>query len=140
MLQRSIWARKIYELLMPQFPPLGNAVCIDRALIPELDACSGVISSWCGDALGYLNPGRGDPARFLSDVLLYLDLAFRVQYDSFAAYAPMLHFQNLVSWRKDLILDLLGPRSARRHIVHDFIDFYLRKSIDIIPRVIRAVQ
>lgn len=96
-----------------------------------------MISAWCEDALHYLDPRYGDPDKFLSDVLAYLDVAFRVHPEAFATYGPKLHSRRLVKWREDLLLNLNGRRQS---IVHDFINFYIRKFDDVIQRVIRALQ
>lgn len=139
--QYRIWARRVYELLMPHFPPLGSAICIDAGRIPEIDQGSDVISAWCEHALHDLDPGYGAQSRFLSESLAYMDIAFRVHRKSFAVYAPKLHSRRLVKWRDDLMLHTPGPHFIRHHsIVHDFIDFYVRKSDDVILRVIRAIQ
>ncbi|KAB5592704.1 TPR and ankyrin repeat-containing protein 1 [Ceratobasidium theobromae] len=136
---RRMWARKIYELLMPHFPPLGGILCVERKRIPELDRGSDVISAWCEDALQDLDPGYGAQSKFLSDVLAYLDLAFRVNRQNFAMYAPKLHSRRLVRQRNDLVP--LGPGFPKSHsIVHDFIDFYNRRSDDVIQRVTYAIN
>lgn len=124
---------------MPHFPPLGSNVCVDRKCIPEISRGAEVIATWCEDALHCLNPRDrfADPTKFLSEVLAYLDLAFRVQLDAFMAYAPKLHSRRLVWWREDLSLNVNGRSHS---IIHDFIDFYTRKSDDAILRVVRAIQ
>jgi hypothetical protein len=123
---------------VPHFPPLGGALCIDRR-IPELNRGSDVISAWCEDALHELDPGYGVQAKFLSDVLAYLDLAFRVHGQGFAMYAPKLHSRRLVRWRDDLMLNAPGFQQSHS-VVHDFINFYIRKSDDVLQRSIHAVQ
>ncbi|KAH7337987.1 hypothetical protein B0J17DRAFT_706450 [Rhizoctonia solani] len=133
---RRIWARRLYENLMPHFPPLGSVVCVDARRIPELADSTGAISAWCEDALHELDPGFGPPNRFLSDVLAYLDISFRLHRQS---YIFKLHDRRLVRPRDDLIPETVGPIPVKYSIVHDFINFYARRTPDVISRAIRAV-
>ncbi|CAE7158208.1 unnamed protein product [Rhizoctonia solani] len=139
---RRTWAHKMYETLMPLFSPLGGPHCVDGALIPELDKGADLISVWCHQALIELDPHYGAEERFLSDTLTYLDLAFRVDGTSFAGYAGALHSSRLKKARRDLMT--MRPRSpydrSSHSIMHDFINFYRRKSDDIIRRVIHAIH
>ncbi|KAJ1305435.1 hypothetical protein OPQ81_000445 [Rhizoctonia solani] len=134
---RRVWARRLYENLMPHFPPLGSVVCIDPRRIPELSDSTGAIAAWCEDALHELDPGFGPPNRFLSDVLAYLDISFRIHRQE---YIFKLHSRRLVRPRDDLMIDALGPSPTRYSIVHDFINFYIRRSPDVISRAVRAVH
>ncbi|CAE6459263.1 unnamed protein product, partial [Rhizoctonia solani] len=133
---RRIWARRLYENLMPYFPPLGNVVCVDPKRIPELADSTNAISAWCEDALYDLDPGFGPPNRFLSDVLAYLDISLRIHQQS---YISKLHSRRLVRPRDDLMIERLGPVPGKYSIVHDFINLYARRSPDVISRAIRAV-
>ncbi|CAE6385928.1 unnamed protein product [Rhizoctonia solani] len=133
---RRIWARKLYENLMPHFPPLGSIVCVDARRIPELGDSTGAISAWCEDALHELDPVYGAPNKFLSDVLAYLDISFRIHRQD---YIFKLHSRRLVRPRDDLMIDTIGPIPGKYSIVHDFINFYIRKSPNVIARAIRAV-
>ncbi|KDN38026.1 hypothetical protein RSAG8_09799, partial [Rhizoctonia solani AG-8 WAC10335] len=105
---------------MPHFPPLGNVVCVDARRVPELAEGANAISAWCEDTLQELDPRFGPPNRFLSDVLAYLDMSFRIHRQS---YISKLH-----------------TRKLKISEGHDFINFYDRKSPDVISRAIRAVQ
>ncbi|CAE6480843.1 unnamed protein product [Rhizoctonia solani] len=134
---RRIWARRLYENLMPHFPPLGSVVCVDPRRIPEFADSNSAISAWCEDALHELDPGFAPQSKFLSDVLAYLDISFRIHRQS---YIPMLHSRRLVRWREDLMIASSGPVSRMDSIVHDFINFYIRKSQDVISRAVRAVH
>ncbi|KAL5633867.1 hypothetical protein ACGC1H_005902 [Rhizoctonia solani] len=133
---RRIWACRLYENLMPHFPPLGNVVCVDPKRIPELAGSTYTISAWCKDALNDLDPGFGPPNRFLSDVLAYLDISFRINRQD---YIVKLHSRKLVRPRDDLMIERLGPVPGKYSIVHDFINLYARRSPDVISRAIRAV-
>ncbi|EUC54063.1 hypothetical protein RSOL_028830 [Rhizoctonia solani AG-3 Rhs1AP] len=134
---RRTWARRLYENLMPHFPPLGNFLCIDPKRIPELAHSINAISAWCKDALHNLDPGFGPPNRFLSDVLAYLDISFRINRQD---YILELHSRKLVRPRDDLMIAKVGSVSERYSIVHDFINFYARRSPDVISRAIRAAH
>ncbi|KAF8594570.1 P-loop containing nucleoside triphosphate hydrolase protein [Ceratobasidium sp. AG-I] len=135
------WFRKTYDTLTPHFPPLGGVLCVDPKLVLELNRGAEVISGWCERNLQELDPGYGVPSRFLSDVLASLELAFRVNRQNFAAYAPLLHSRRLIRGRFDLLLSPQGvdPRLGRS-IVHDFIDFYMGKSHDNLFRVTFAIH
>ncbi|KAG8690837.1 hypothetical protein FRC11_008770 [Ceratobasidium sp. 423] len=139
---RRTWARKMYETLMPLFPPLGGPHYVDATIIPELDKGAYLISVWCQQALSELDPHYGAKDKFLSDALAFLDLAFRVDGKGFAKYVDSLHSSRLVKPRWDLMTSYRGVPSGwpSYSIVHDFINFYRRKSDDAIWRVIRAVQ
>ncbi|KAF8686413.1 UvrD-like helicase C-terminal domain [Rhizoctonia solani] len=134
---RRIWARRLYENLLPHFPPLGSIVCLNPQRIPELGDSTGVLSAWCEDALHELDPGFGAQSKFLSDVLAYLDISFRIHRQS---YIAKLHSRRLVRWREDLMAENLGPGSEKYSIVHDFINFYDRKSPYAILGTIRATS
>ncbi|CUA74878.1 TPR and ankyrin repeat-containing protein 1 [Rhizoctonia solani] len=134
---RRLWARRLYENLMPHFPPLGSVVCVDTKRIPELSESTGTISAWCEDALHELDPGYGAQNRFLSDVLAYLDISFRIHRQS---YISKLHSRRLVRWRDDLLTDSFDPVPRKVSIVHDFINFYERKSPDVLSRAVRAIH
>ncbi|KAH7337929.1 hypothetical protein B0J17DRAFT_405385 [Rhizoctonia solani] len=139
---RRTWAHKIYENLMPLFPPLGGPNCVDGVFIPELDNGAHLISVWCHQVLFELDPRYGAEERFLSDALTFMDLAFRVDGGRFATYVGALHSSRLVKVRRDLMTR--KPRSqydrSFHSIVHDFINFYRRKSDDAIRRVIQATH
>ncbi|QRW20980.1 GNAT family acetyltransferase [Rhizoctonia solani] len=130
-----MWSRRLYENFMPHFPPLGNVSCVDSRRIPEFIDSTNAISAWCEDALHELDPGSGPPNKFLSDVLAYLDISFRVHRQD---YIFKLHTRKLVRPRDDLMVEVAGPIPIKYSIVHDFINFYARKSQDVISRVIRA--
>ncbi|GAB1522834.1 hypothetical protein RhiTH_005958 [Rhizoctonia solani] len=132
---RRMWSRRLYENFMPHFPPLGNVSCVDSRRIPEFIDSTNAISAWCEDALHELDPGSGPPNKFLSDVLAYLDISFRVHRQD---YIFKLHTRKLVRPRDDLMVEVAGPIPIKYSIVHDFINFYARKSQDVISRVIRA--
>ncbi|KAG8687201.1 hypothetical protein FRC11_007608 [Ceratobasidium sp. 423] len=134
---RRVWARRLYENLMPHFPALGNVVCVDARRIPELSDSTNAISAWCEDALHELDPGFGPPNRFLSDVLAYLDISLRIHRQN---YIPMLHSRRLVRPRDDLMTESVGPIPIKYSIVHDFIHFYTRRTPDVISRAVRAVH
>ncbi|KAG8704753.1 hypothetical protein FRC11_009611, partial [Ceratobasidium sp. 423] len=139
---RRTWVHKMYETLMPLFPPLGGVYCMDGGLIPELDKGAYLISMWCHQALFELDPRYGAEHRFLSNALAFMDLTYRVDGKGFAQYADSLYSSRLVKPRQDLMIsDLSNQSNSTPHsIMHDFIDFYRRKSDDVIRRVIRATQ
>ncbi|KDN37508.1 hypothetical protein RSAG8_10107, partial [Rhizoctonia solani AG-8 WAC10335] len=139
---RRIWAHKMYEALMPLFPPLGGFQCVDGAIIPELDNGARLISEWCHQALFELDPHYGAEDKFLSSVLASLDLAFRIDGKRFATYVGDLHSSRLIKPRRDLMISNTRFRSHHsfHSIVHDFVDFYRRKSDDAIRRVIQATR
>jgi hypothetical protein len=112
-------------------------MCVDSRRIPEFIDSTNAISTWCEDALHELDPGFGPPNRFLSDVLSYLDMSFRIHRQ---LYIFKLHTRRLVRPRDDLMVEVAGPAPIRYSIVHDFINFYIRKSQDVIVRVVRAIQ
>ncbi|KAG8751398.1 hypothetical protein FRC11_009438, partial [Ceratobasidium sp. 423] len=134
---RRAWARKLYENLMPHFPPLGSSVCIDSRRIPELADSTSVISTWCEATLHELDPGSGPRDKFLSDVLVHLDISFRIHRQS---YILGLHSRELVHPRDDLMIERIGPDPVKYSIIHDFINFYTRRSPDVISRAVRAVH
>ncbi|CAE6476647.1 unnamed protein product, partial [Rhizoctonia solani] len=139
---RRTWVHKMYETLMPLFPSLGGLHCVDAAMIPELDKGAYLISVWCQQALFELDPYYGAADWFLSNALALLDLAFRVEGKGFAKYVSSLHSSRLVKPRPDLMANYSTfyfnwpPYS----ILHDFVNFYRRKSDDAIWRVIQATQ
>ncbi|CAE6535633.1 unnamed protein product [Rhizoctonia solani] len=115
-----IWMQKIHETLFPHFPPLGNVLCADPVLVPELDRAATVLSRWCEHRLYELNPtNRATRSFFLSEVLLALQLGYRVQRTIFGGYVPKLHACDLV--RSEL---MTLPPHSNRSIVHDLIDYY----------------
>ncbi|CAE6446845.1 unnamed protein product [Rhizoctonia solani] len=134
---RRTWARRLYENLMPYFSPLGSIVCIDIKRTPEFTDSIDAISTWCEDALHDLDPGFGPTNRFLSDVLVYLDISFRINRQT---YISELHSKKLARPRDDLMIDRAGTIPGQYSIVHDFINFYHRKSQDVVSRAIRAVS
>lgn len=131
----------MYDTLTPHFPPLGAVLSVDPKRVPELNRGSDVISSWCERNLQELDPGYGVPSRFLSDVLASLELAYRVNRQTFSLYAPLLKSRRLVRGRPDLLLSLPGPNPGQgRSIVCDFIDFYIGTAESALNRVIFAIQ
>ncbi|KAG8760240.1 hypothetical protein FRC11_000711 [Ceratobasidium sp. 423] len=136
---RRTWVHKLHETLMPLFPPPGGLRCVDWARIPELDNGAYMISVWCGQALFELNPHSGAKDRFLSDVLASLDLVFHIDAKRFGSYAHRLHSSRLVNNREDLMITDPITRFSDS-IIHHFIDFYHRKSDNVIRRVLQATQ
>ncbi|KDN37507.1 hypothetical protein RSAG8_10106, partial [Rhizoctonia solani AG-8 WAC10335] len=136
---RRTWIHKIHEALMPLFPPLGGLRCVDSAWIPELSQGGRYISTWCEQTLFELGPYFGAKDRFLSEVLASLDLVFHIDGNGFESYAHRLHSARLVKIREDLMIT--DPRTQHPYsILHCFIDFYHRKSDNIIQRVLQAIQ
>ena len=132
----------MYEVLMPLFPPLGGFLCVDGAIIPEIDNGAHLISEWCHQALFELDPRYGAEDKFLSSALACLDLAFRIDGKRFATYVGDLHSSRLTKSRRDLMTNNTRSRShyPLRSIMHDFVNFYRRKSDDVIKRVIPATR
>ncbi|KAG8752687.1 hypothetical protein FRC12_011837, partial [Ceratobasidium sp. 428] len=135
-----VWIHKLYETLAPHFPPLGNVLCVEPARIREIDRGSEVISTWCERNLHELRPGRLLPRWFVSNVLVSLELAYRVHRQSFAAYGPRLHSMRLVEPYPDLLVHIPGSPGPDRSIIHHFIDFYLGRSDDALKRAIFATR
>ncbi|CAE6411540.1 unnamed protein product [Rhizoctonia solani] len=69
----------------------------------------------------------------------YMNLtqAFRIHRQN---YTPKLHSSRLVRPRDDLMVESSGTAPVKYSIVHDFINFYARKTPDVISRAIRAVH
>ncbi|KAG8710822.1 hypothetical protein FRC09_020922 [Ceratobasidium sp. 395] len=136
------WASiyKLYETLAPHFPPLGNVLCVEPVKIRELSRGSDVISTWCERNLHELRPRCPLPRWFMSNVLVSLELAYRVQRQSFTAYAPKLHSLGLVNPHPDLLVHIPGLPGPDRSIIHHFIDFYIGQSDDALKRVIFAAH
>ncbi|CAE6439987.1 unnamed protein product [Rhizoctonia solani] len=135
---RRTLALKMYETLMPLFPPLEGLYCMDSTLIPELDNGVHLLSVWCHQALFKLDPCYGAEGRFLSDALMFIDLAFRLDGGKFTTYVDTLGSSRLVKTRQDLMTSQFDQPS--RSIMHDLICFYRRKSQDCIQRVVLAIQ
>ncbi|CAE6419472.1 unnamed protein product, partial [Rhizoctonia solani] len=115
-----IWMQKIHETLFAHFPPLGNVLCVDPTLVPELDRAAGVLSRWCEHRLYEFSPtNRATRGFFLSEVLLALQLGYRVQRKIFEGYVSKLHACDLV--RSELTM---MPPQSERSIVHDLVDYY----------------
>ncbi|KAG8719695.1 hypothetical protein FRC08_002227 [Ceratobasidium sp. 394] len=133
------WIRKLYETLLPQFPPLGSVLCAESTKVRELNQASGVIANWCEHNLHDIWPGRV-VSRFVTDVLVLLELAYRVNRQSFAVYGPRLHSMRLVNGHPDLIVHVPDSPGRDRSIIHHFIDFYLGRSEDALKRAIHAAH
>ncbi|QRV93432.1 UvrD-like helicase carboxy-terminal domain protein [Ceratobasidium sp. AG-Ba] len=133
------WARRLYETLSPHFPPLGNVLCVEPLKIRELDRASGVIANWCERYLHEFSPGRPPlPRWFVSDVLVALELAYRVNPQSLASYGSRLHSMPLVKWHPELEVHVPGAPGKDRSIIHHLIEFYMGYSTDALKRVIFA--
>ncbi|KAG8744274.1 hypothetical protein FRC10_010437 [Ceratobasidium sp. 414] len=133
------WTRKLYETLLPHFPPLGSVLCAEPTKVRELHRGSGVVANWCERNLHEIWPGRV-VSRFVTDVLVLLELAYRVHRQSLAAYGPRLHSMQLVNWHPDLVVHIPGSPGRDRSIIHHFIDFYLGGSDDTLKRAIFATH
>jgi hypothetical protein len=133
------WTRRLYETLAPHFPPLGNVLCIDSKRVLELDRGSEVVSGWCERNLHELWPGR-TVSRFLTEVLVSLELAYRIHRRSFATYGPRLHSMRLVNYHHDLMAPIPDSPGRPPSIIRHFIDFYVGRSEDALKRVIFASQ
>ncbi|CAE6379695.1 unnamed protein product, partial [Rhizoctonia solani] len=119
-----IWMQKIHETLFPHFPPLGNVLCADLNLVPELDRAASVLSRWCEHRLYELNPtNRATRSIFLSEVLLALQLGYRVQRRIFEGYVSKLHACDLVRSEPMLV-----PPQSERSIIHSLVDYYGEQS------------
>ncbi|KAG9081885.1 hypothetical protein FRC06_005350 [Ceratobasidium sp. 370] len=134
------WIHRLYETLAPHFPPLGNVLCVEPTKIRELNRGSEIISGWCERNLHELRPGRLLPRWFVSDVLVSLELAYRVHRQSFIAYGPRLHSMRLVEGHPDLLVHIPGSPGRGRSIIHHFIDFYIGRSDDALKRVLFATH
>lgn len=121
--------------MFSHFPPLGNFLCVDPKRVQELDRVSGVLSRWCETRLHELNPFGPGPRFFLSEVLLSLELAYRVQRKGFQGYVAKLHTRPLVRHRPDLFSPEL-----KHSMVHDFIDFYGENTEHTLWGVLSAAQ
>ncbi|KAF8594569.1 hypothetical protein BDV93DRAFT_549191 [Ceratobasidium sp. AG-I] len=133
---KRIWTHKIYETLFPYFPPLGNFLCVDPKLVQvqDLNKALEVLSWWCETRLHELNPFGPAPRYFLSEVLLSLELGYRVQQRVFEGYVMKLHSRDLVRPH-----ELLAPTS-NRSMIHDFIDFYGERTERTLQGVLSGVQ
>ncbi|KAG8731126.1 hypothetical protein FRC11_005047, partial [Ceratobasidium sp. 423] len=134
---RRVWIHRLYENFMPHFPPLGSAVCVDARRIPELKESTSLIGAWCEDALKELDPGSGPTHSFLSDVLIYLDVSFRINRQSLSRD---LRSRRLVRPRNDLMIKNTGSGRWKYSIVYDFINLYDQNSPDAISRTVRAAH
>ncbi|QRW07579.1 P-loop nucleoside triphosphate hydrolase [Ceratobasidium sp. AG-Ba] len=141
---RRSWLKRTYEVLLPHFSPLGNFWCADSRRVWELGRGFGVISNWCRNYLHELSPNHSSLPLwewFLSNVLVCLELASRVQPQHFYTYGPRLHSMKLTRWHPDLMVHMPGPFGPNWYsIVHYFIDFYLGRTGDTLNRVILAVH
>jgi hypothetical protein len=79
-------------------------------------------------------------SRFLTDVLVSLELAYRIHRANFAAYGPKLHSMRLVNDHDDLTVPMPGLPDQKPSIIRHFIDFYVGLSEDALKRVIFASQ
>jgi hypothetical protein len=118
---------------------MGNVLCVDPKRIPELNRGSDVVSSWCESSLHEMWPVHTEPG-FLTDVLVLLELAYRIHRRSFAAYGPRLHSMRLVNDRHDLMVPIPDSPGRNSSIIRHFIDFYVGRSEDALKRVIFASQ
>ncbi|KAG8710824.1 hypothetical protein FRC09_020924 [Ceratobasidium sp. 395] len=136
------WASiyKLYETLVPHFSPLGNVLGVEPAKIPELDRGLEVISSWCQRNLHELEPGHPLQRDFVSQILVSMELAHRVDRQGFATYCPKLHSMKLVEPHPDLLVHIPGFPGPDWSIVHHFIDFYIGREGDTLKRVILATH
>ncbi|CUA76468.1 Protein FAM65B [Rhizoctonia solani] len=134
---RRIWARIMYGALIPFFPPLGGLHSIDETTVPELNTAEHFISTWCEQALFELDPLYR--RLFLSDALIFLGLAFHINGKGLDSYLGQLHFSQLVAHREDLMIIDPGT-GCSSSVMSCFIDFYQRKSSNIIQRVLQAIQ
>ncbi|KAG9101942.1 hypothetical protein FS749_001473 [Ceratobasidium sp. UAMH 11750] len=134
------WIHRLYETLAPHFPPLGNVLCVEPTKIRELNRGSDIISGWCERNLHELRPGRLLPRWFVSNVLVLLELAHRVNRQSLITYGPRLHSMRVVEAHPDLLVHIPGSPGRDRSIVHHFIDFYLGRSEDALKRVLFATR
>ncbi|KAG8732236.1 hypothetical protein FRC11_014976 [Ceratobasidium sp. 423] len=131
-----IWMQKIHETLFPHFPPLGSVLCADPALVPELHRAASALSRWCEHRLYELSPAnRVTRTFFLSEVLLALQLGYRVQRNIFEGYVSKLHTCELV--RNELALI---PPHSDRSIVHHLIDYYGEQTENALRGALVAIQ
>jgi hypothetical protein len=127
---------KVYETLFPHFPPLGNILCVDPQLVPELNRAATALSRWCENRLYGLNPSIYDTQQFfLSGVLASLELGYRIKRSILESYISKLHSCRLV--RAETVL--LSPIS-KRSIVHDFISYYGEQTENTLQGVLIATQ
>ncbi|QRW07577.1 P-loop nucleoside triphosphate hydrolase [Ceratobasidium sp. AG-Ba] len=133
------WTFRLYEILAPHFPPLGNALCIDRSKIAELDRGAEVISSWCERNLLELRPSDRNLSRFLTDVLMSLELAYRVNRQNLNVYGPKLHTMPLMTSHPRLLVRAPDSPGQTRSIIHYLVDFYVGASEDVLRNAIVAV-
>ncbi|KAG8770099.1 hypothetical protein FRC12_004522 [Ceratobasidium sp. 428] len=131
---------KLYETLAPHFAPLGNVLCVDRAKILELERGLEVVSSWCQRDLHEFQPSHPLSEHFVSQILVLLELSYRVNRRSFDTYALKLHSMKLVDPYPDLLVHIPGLPGPDRSIIHHFIDFYHGRSDDALKRAIFAAR
>ncbi|QRV93435.1 P-loop nucleoside triphosphate hydrolase [Ceratobasidium sp. AG-Ba] len=140
---KRVWISRIYEALLPPFPPLGNFWCADPRRVWELDRGFTALSKWCYSYLYELSPGHGSfplSRWFVSNVLVCLELASRVQPQNLSIYGPKLYFRRLIMWHPGLIIRVPGPFGPQHSIIRYFIDFYLSRSGEALKRAIYAVR
>ncbi|CAE6534820.1 unnamed protein product [Rhizoctonia solani] len=131
-----IWMQKIHETLFSHFPPLGNVLCADPAQVQELHRAASVLSRWCEHRLYELSPAnRATRLFFLSEVLLSLQLGYRVQRNIFEGYVSKLHACELVQNEPELM-----PPHSDRSIVHHLIDYYGEQSDAALVGALVAIQ
>ncbi|KAH7337934.1 hypothetical protein B0J17DRAFT_405653 [Rhizoctonia solani] len=131
-----IWVEKLYETLFPYFPPMGNILCVDRRLVPELDRAATTFSRWCEIRLYDLNPAIYDTQQFfIAGMLSSLELGSRIERNIFESYVSKLHSCRLVHAEALLI----SPFS-NRSIVHDYIDYYGEQTENTLHGVVIATR
>ncbi|KDN37502.1 hypothetical protein RSAG8_10101, partial [Rhizoctonia solani AG-8 WAC10335] len=119
-----IWMQKMHETLFPHFPPSGNVLCADPTLVPELNRAAD------------LSPvNRVNRPFFLSEVLLALQIGYRVQRNIFEGYVSKLHSCELVRSESTMI-----PPHYERSIVHDLVDYYGEQTENALQGALVAVR
>ncbi|CAE6431349.1 unnamed protein product [Rhizoctonia solani] len=131
-----IWMQKIHETLFPHFPPLGNVLCADSSLVTELNRAADVLSRWCEHRLYELSPrNRANRPYFLSEVLLALQLGYRVQRGIFEGYVAKLHSCELVQSEP-----IMTPIHSERSIIHDLITYYGEENENALQGALVAIR
>ncbi|KAG9124529.1 hypothetical protein FRC07_011290, partial [Ceratobasidium sp. 392] len=142
LIQKMTWIQRLYEVLAPHFPPLGNALCIELAKIPEYERGSDIVSDWCRRNLERLRPGSTKLSRwFLSNFLVSLELAHRIRPQDFADYGPRLH-SKVLTWNSPS-LQVHTPNSSdlKYHSIVDYlIEFYIDESDKALKHAILAIH